>query len=86
MTNNNNNADNPTFIPPHGNYRELLSYRKAEVAANIAICLIHQANYLLGRQIRRREQDFLRAGGLRERMARARLNVRGRQRNRRARP
>ena len=24
-------ADNHTFIPPHGNYRELLSYQKAEV-------------------------------------------------------
>ena len=25
----------PGFIPPHGNYRELLSYQKAEVAFDI---------------------------------------------------
>ena len=41
--------------------------------ANIAICLIHQANYLLDRQLAHLEQDFLKEGGLRERMTRARL-------------
>ena len=50
------------FIPPHGNFRELL-----------------QANYLLDRQLRRLEQDFLKEGGLRERMTRARLQSRQRQ-------
>jgi len=50
------------------------------VIANIAICLIHQANYLLDRQIRRLEQDFLRKGGLRECMSRARIRVRNKQR------
>jgi four helix bundle suffix protein len=44
--------------------------------ANIAICLIPQANYLLDRQIRRLEQDFLKEGGIRERMTRARLQYR----------
>jgi len=62
-------------------YREFCETRPAEVVANIAICLIHQANYLLDQQIRRLEQDFLKEGGLRERMTRARLNVRDRQRN-----
>jgi four helix bundle suffix protein len=57
--------------------------RPAEVRANIIICLIHQTNYLLDRQIRRLEQDFLREGGLRERMSRARINVRDQQRKRR---
>jgi four helix bundle protein len=28
-------ARNPGFIPPHGNYRELLSYRKAEVVYDL---------------------------------------------------
>src|SRR6516225_9844502 len=28
-------AGNPGFIPPHGNYRELLSYRKAEVVYDL---------------------------------------------------
>ena len=47
--------------------------------ANILICLIHQANYLLDQQLRQLEQEFLHAGGLRERMTRARLTVRSRQ-------
>lgn len=78
-----------TFVRKLGNeshttyetYREFCETRPAEVAANIAICLIHQANYLLDRQIRRLEQDFLKEGGLRERMTRARLQVRDQQRN-----
>jgi four helix bundle suffix protein len=57
-------------------YRDFVETRPAEVVANIAICLIHQTNYLLDMQIRRLEQDFLKEGGLRERMTRARLNVR----------
>ena len=44
--------------------------------ANILICLIHQANYLLDQQLRRLEQDFLKEGGLRERMTRAQLAAR----------
>ena len=56
------------------------------MVANIAICLIHQANYLPDRQIKRLEQEFLKDGGLRERMTRARLHVRDRQRNGRSLP
>ena len=54
-------------------YREFVESRPPEVIANIAICLIHQANYLIDQQLRRLEQDFLKEGGLRERMTRARL-------------
>jgi four helix bundle suffix protein len=61
-------------------YREFMETRSAQVVANIAICLIHQANYLLDRQLKRLEKDFLEEGGLRERMTRARLEVRERQR------
>jgi four helix bundle suffix protein len=57
-------------------YRTYVETRPAETVANIAICLIHQANYLLDQQIRRLEQDFLKEGGLRERMTRARLQSR----------
>jgi four helix bundle suffix protein len=57
-------------------YRTFVETRPPEVAANIALCLIHQANYLLDQQIRRLEQDFLKEGGLRERMTRARLQSR----------
>jgi len=59
-------------------YRRFCETRPAEVVANIAICLIHQANYLLDRQIRRLEQDFIEEGGIRERMTRARLQYRNR--------
>lgn len=44
--------------------------------ANLANCLIHQANYLLDQLIRRLEKDFVEKGGLRERMTRARLHHR----------
>ena len=57
-------------------FREFVESRPAEVVANIAICLIHQANYLLDQQLRRLEQNFLQQGGLRERMTRARLDAR----------
>ena len=59
-------------------YREFVETRRPEVIANIAICLIHQANYLIDQQLRRLEKDFLREGGLRERMTRARLQHRNR--------
>lgn len=49
-------------------YRSFIETRPAEVVANILICLIHQANYLLDQQLKQLEQDFLKEGGLRERM------------------
>jgi four helix bundle suffix protein len=58
-------------------YRIYFETRPGNVVANILICLIHQTNYLLDRQLRRLEQDFLKEGGLRERMTRARLAHRG---------
>ena len=58
------------------NFREFVESRPPETIANIAICLIHQANYLLDQQKRRLEKDFLKEGGLRERMTRARLQAR----------
>ncbi|MBM3891431.1 MAG: four helix bundle protein [Verrucomicrobia bacterium] len=60
-------------------YREFVETRPPQIIANIAICLIHQANYLIDRQLLRLEQDFLKDGGLRERMTRARLAHRNRQ-------
>ena len=57
-------------------YRKFVETRPPEVIANIAICLIHQANYLIDQQLDRLEQDFIKEGGLRERMTRARLQAR----------
>jgi hypothetical protein len=38
---------------------------------------VHQTNYLIDQQLRRLEQDFIKDGGLRERMTRACLQARG---------
>ncbi len=57
-------------------YRAYFETRPPEVVANIIVCLINQADYLLDKQIRQLEQAFLKGGGLRERMTRARLDAR----------
>jgi four helix bundle suffix protein len=61
-------------------YRTYIETRPAEVVANILICLIHQTNYLLDQQLRQLEEAFLKEGGLRERMTRARLSARSKAR------
>lgn len=66
----------------YDSYREFVETRPAEVVANIAVCLIHQTNYLIDQQLRRLEKDFVEHGGLRERMTQARLEHRGKARNR----
>lgn len=53
-------------------YREAVKVRTSETIANIAIILIHQADVLLYRLIERQKADFLRQGGIREQMSRAR--------------
>ena len=63
-------------------YETYLETRPPHIVANIIICLIHQTNYLLDQQLRRQETDFLKEGGLRERMTRARLAARTTQRDR----
>jgi four helix bundle suffix protein len=69
---------------PDANYetfRPGIEHADPEISANVILGLIKVANYLLDQQLRRQEQDFLREGGLRERMTRARLTARDRQRN-----
>ncbi|MCF7919015.1 MAG: four helix bundle suffix domain-containing protein [Candidatus Cloacimonetes bacterium] len=55
-------------------YREFLETRPAEVCANIIICLVHQCNYLLDQQIHSLQTDFVKEGGIREKMSKARKN------------
>ncbi len=57
-------------------FRKFVETRPPAVVANIAICLIHQTNYLVDQQILRLEKDFVEQGGLRERMTRVRLKYR----------
>jgi len=55
-----------------------LATATAEQAANALICLISQASYLLGRQLRQLEASFLREGGFTERLYHARSRARPR--------
>lgn len=55
---------------PSDPYR--IAAASAEVAANTLVCLINQASYLLGRQLKSLEQKFLDEGGFTERLYRQR--------------
>lgn len=60
-------------------YAPWLEHERPEVRANAVICLIHQANYLLDRQIAALEAAFVEEGGYSEQLAAARLVERERQ-------
>ena len=61
----------------YSTYKTYLESRDAEVCANIIICLIHQANYLLDQQLKALEADFLEGGGFTERLYHSRRKHRG---------
>jgi four helix bundle suffix protein len=64
---------------PNGNYetfRKGIENKNPEICANVLIGLIKVANYLLTNQLKQLEKAFLKEGGLRERMTRARLQQR----------
>ena len=54
-------------------------FRPLSPSQNENLGLIKLTNYLLDQQLKRLEQDFLKEGGLRERMTRARLSQRAKQ-------
>jgi four helix bundle suffix protein len=60
----------------YSTYKTYLEASPPEVAANAAICLIHQTNYLLDQQLRALEKEFLKEGGFTERLYRARTQSR----------
>ena len=60
-------------------YSPWLNHRDPAIVANALICLIHQANYLLDRQLAGLEQQFITEGGYSERLASARLQERQKQ-------
>ena len=59
-------------------YLEVAKSRPAEVIANICLCLLHQADFLLQRQLEALEAKFLSEGGIREKMYKARTQYRDR--------
>jgi four helix bundle suffix protein len=68
-------------VANYDTFRKGLEHPDPAICANVIIGLIKVANYLLDRQLQRLEQDFLKEGGLRERMTRARLVARAQQRS-----
>jgi len=65
--------------PDYDTFKKGIEHPNPAIAANVMIGLIKLTNYLLDRQLKRLEQDFLKEGGLRERMTRARLATRAKQ-------
>ncbi len=63
-------------------YRTYIEESGPEAAANALVCLVHQTNYLLDRQLERLEERFLAEGGFTERLYRMRSNARARRRGR----
>lgn len=61
-------------------YARWLDHADPAVRANALICLIHQANYLLDRQIDALEREFVEEGGYSEQLATARIAERERKR------
>jgi restriction system protein len=57
-------------------YFAWLKHSDPGVVANALLCLIHQTNYLLDRQIAGLERQFIRGGGYSERLAAARIEER----------
>lgn len=67
------NELNRTKNSTYETYKKGIESEDPSISANVLIGLIKVTNYLLDQQIRRLEEDFLKEGGLRERMTRARL-------------
>ncbi len=64
---------------PNANYetfKKAIEHSDPAIAANTMIGLIKLTNYLLDQQLRHLEEAFVKEGGLRERMTRARLTER----------
>lgn len=57
-------------------YMPLVKIRPPETISNMAICLIKQTDFMLFNQLQSLGKDFLKNGGMRERMTRMRLNRR----------
>jgi four helix bundle suffix protein len=64
---------------PNANYdtfKKAIENENPEICANVMIGLIKVVSYLLNNQIKALEAAFIKEGGLREKMTKARLNIR----------
>ncbi|HEY7783926.1 MAG TPA: four helix bundle suffix domain-containing protein [Pyrinomonadaceae bacterium] len=62
----------------YATYSNNVEKAPAEIAANTIICLLHQTNYLLDRQLSQLEEAFVEEGGFTERLYRVRTAARKR--------
>lgn len=67
-----NKTPNATYVT----YQKAIEHEQPEICANSMICLINIVSYLLAQQIKSLEKAFINEGGLKERMTKARLNIR----------
>lgn len=67
-----NKIPNPGYVT----FKKGIENENPEICANVMIGLIRLVSYLLNKQIKSLEQSFLKEGGLRERMTKARIELR----------
>lgn len=65
-----------TPIPTYETFHKAIEHKNPEICANTMITLIKICTYLLSQQIKKLEISFVKEGGLRERMTRARIKER----------
>lgn len=68
------NKSTPT--PTYETFQKAIEHENPEICANVMITLIKISTYLLKQQIKQLEIAFVKEGGLRERMTRARIDER----------
>jgi four helix bundle suffix protein len=67
---------NKTPNATYETYQKAIEHEQPEICANSMICLINIVSYLLAQQIKSLEIAFMNEGGLKEKMTKARLNIR----------
>ena len=67
---------NKTPNASYETFKKGIEHPDPEISGNIMICLINVTSYLLGRLLKKLESDFIKEGGLRERMSKARIEQR----------
>ncbi len=73
--------DEKPQLTGYGEIANFINLCEPEIAANTMICLINQTSFLLGRQIKRLETDFLNTGGFTERLYNKRVQLRKNQKS-----
>jgi four helix bundle suffix protein len=72
---------NKTPNATYQTYQKAIENEQPEICANSMICLINIVSYLLAQQIKSLEIAFINEGGLKERMTRARIEHRNKNKN-----